>query len=147
MWCRLRVMLDSTISLFCILALSVNVVLMSRILYILVKKLQHDPHLERMQYKKAVGERLGDSDTGICALSFSSILRLPDLTHTVHYLVYCDGYKGCAVSIIFCYTNKSVWDCARKWWKGVCDTRSVKADIRARMSVQLETKLPLVDKS
>ncbi|PIO66244.1 hypothetical protein TELCIR_12047, partial [Teladorsagia circumcincta] len=35
----------------CWVSPSVNVVLMSRILYILVKKLQHDPHLERMQYK------------------------------------------------------------------------------------------------
>ncbi|KAK6034530.1 hypothetical protein COOONC_27963 [Cooperia oncophora] len=43
--------IESTIIIPCILALSVNVVLMSRILYILVKKLRHDPHLERMQYK------------------------------------------------------------------------------------------------
>ncbi|VDL69350.1 unnamed protein product [Nippostrongylus brasiliensis] len=83
----------------------------------------------------------------ILALCFLfTIYRLPDLTHQVINLVL-DGLQGCAVSIIFCYTNKSVWDCAKKWWKGVCDSRSVKADIRARMSIQHETKVPLVDKN
>ncbi|KAK5964687.1 hypothetical protein GCK32_020408, partial [Trichostrongylus colubriformis] len=42
--------IESTIIIPCILALCVNMVLMSRILYILVKKLRNDPHLERMQY-------------------------------------------------------------------------------------------------
>ncbi|VDM58100.1 unnamed protein product [Angiostrongylus costaricensis] len=43
--------IESTIIIPCILALCVNVVLMSWILYILVNKLRHDPHLERIQYK------------------------------------------------------------------------------------------------
>ncbi|PIO67402.1 hypothetical protein TELCIR_10850 [Teladorsagia circumcincta] len=100
----------------CWVSPSVNVVLMSRILYILVKKLQHDPHLERMQYKKAV--RAAVILIPVFGLQFLfTIYRLPDLTHQVINLVL-DGLQGCAVSIIFCYTNKSVWDCARKWWKG-----------------------------
>ncbi|VDK43907.1 unnamed protein product [Cylicostephanus goldi] len=42
---------EATIRVPCLLALAVNIVIMSRILYILVKKLRHDPHLERIQYK------------------------------------------------------------------------------------------------
>ncbi|WKY02065.1 hypothetical protein Q1695_015800 [Nippostrongylus brasiliensis] len=137
--------IESAIIIPCILALCVNVVLMSIILYILVKKLKNDPHLERMQYKKAV--RAAVILIPVFGLQFLfTIYRLPDLTHQVINLVL-DGLQGCAVSIIFCYTNKSVWDCAKKWWKGVCDSRSVKADIRARMSIQHETKVPLVDKN
>ncbi|EYB85124.1 hypothetical protein Y032_0304g1928 [Ancylostoma ceylanicum] len=135
--------IEATIMIPCILALSVNVVLMSWILYILVKKLRDDPHLERMQYKKAV--RAAVILIPVFGLQFLfTIYRLQDLTHQVINLIM-DGLQGCAVSIIFCYTNKSVWVCARKWWKGVCDSRSVKADIRARMSIQHDTKLPLVE--
>ncbi|KAJ1361364.1 hypothetical protein KIN20_020589 [Parelaphostrongylus tenuis] len=135
--------IESTIIIPCILALCVNVVLMSWILYILVKKLRHDPHLERIQYNKAV--RAAIILIPVFGLQFLfTIYRLPDLTHQVINLIL-DGLQGCAVSIIFCYTNKSVWDAARKWWKGVCDSRSVKADIRARMSIQQETKIALID--
>ncbi|KJH41564.1 hypothetical protein DICVIV_12462 [Dictyocaulus viviparus] len=119
---------------------------MSWILYILVKKLQHDPHLERIQYKKAV--RAAMILIPVLGLQFLfTIYRLQDLTHQVINLIL-DGLQGCAVSIIFCYTNKTVLDSARKWWKTTCDSRSMKADIRARMSsVQHETKMALIDQS
>ncbi|KAK6745601.1 hypothetical protein RB195_011992 [Necator americanus] len=136
--------IESSVTIPCILALSVNVVLMSRILYILVKKLRHDPHLERMQYKKAV--RAAVILIPVFGLQFLfTIYRLEDITHQVINLVM-DGLQGCVVSIIFCYTNKSVCDCARKWWKGVRDSRSIEADVRTRMSIQGDATVTLLRK-
>uniref|UniRef100_A0A1I7XT46 G_PROTEIN_RECEP_F2_3 domain-containing protein n=1 Tax=Heterorhabditis bacteriophora TaxID=37862 RepID=A0A1I7XT46_HETBA len=63
------------------------------------------------------------------------------------YKVLCwvlDGLQGCAVSLIICYTNKSVLECVIKWWTGLRESRAVRAEIKARESLQQDTKQPLV---
>ncbi|CAI4229127.1 unnamed protein product [Auanema sp. JU1783] len=135
-------LIEWTVMAPCLIALCVNMLLVTFIMYILVKKLRCDPHLERMQYRKAVRAAL--MLIPVFGLHFLfTIYRIPSVTHQVINLVL-DGLQGCAVSVIICYTNKTVLECVVKRWTVFCENRSMTKECKARTSIQTDTRTPLV---
>ncbi|MFH4980595.1 hypothetical protein AB6A40_007304 [Gnathostoma spinigerum] len=96
----------------CLLALIGNLFLMLIILFILIKKLRFNPHLEPVQYRKAV--RAVFMLMPVFGLHFLfTIYRIPSYLHQIFNLVL-DGLQGFVVSIIVCYTNGRVHECLKK---------------------------------
>ncbi|VDM47112.1 unnamed protein product [Toxocara canis] len=115
----------------CLLALCGNLFLMSIILYILVKKLRYNPHMEPVQYRKGV--RAVFMLVPVFGLHFLfTIYRMPSYAHQIINLSL-DGIQGFVVSVILCYANGRVHECIRK-------TTAQRADERRLSKFSCQTK-------
>ncbi|EGT56734.1 hypothetical protein CAEBREN_04614 [Caenorhabditis brenneri] len=122
-----------------VLAISVNVVLLLLIVYVLVKKIRGDPHLEKIQYRKAVrGAFMLIPVFGVQQLLTIYRFNSPWYQNIDQAL---NGAQGLLVSIIVCYTNRSVLDSLSKWVKGIRETHALGVECRQRMSIQENGKL------
>ncbi|CAJ0943172.1 unnamed protein product, partial [Mesorhabditis belari] len=110
----------------CLVALCTNLLLVTLILYILVKKLRYNPHLEPVQYRKAVRAAL--MLVPVFGLHFLfTIYRIPSHAHQIINMIL-DGLQGFAVSIILCYANRSAMECVKKWVGGKRESRKLKEE-------------------
>ncbi|CAI5445790.1 unnamed protein product [Caenorhabditis angaria] len=125
-----------------LLAMLVNVLLLTLVMYILVKKLRCDPHLERMQYRKAVRGAL----LLIPVFGVQQLLTIYRLRNVVYQTidVSLNGLQGLFVALIVCYTNRSVLECCEKYWNSRREKRALGAECRQRMSIQETGKLLLL---
>uniref|UniRef100_A0A915ASC9 G-protein coupled receptors family 2 profile 2 domain-containing protein n=1 Tax=Parascaris univalens TaxID=6257 RepID=A0A915ASC9_PARUN len=96
----------------CLFALCANLFLLTVILYILLEKLRYNPHVEPVQYRKAV--RAIFMLVPVFGLHFLlTIYRMPSYAHQIINL-FLDGIQGFVVSVILCYANGRVQECIRK---------------------------------
>uniref|UniRef100_A0AC35TS02 G_PROTEIN_RECEP_F2_4 domain-containing protein n=1 Tax=Rhabditophanes sp. KR3021 TaxID=114890 RepID=A0AC35TS02_9BILA len=101
----------------CLLMLAINALQMTSIMFTLVKKLKYNPHMEPVQYRKAV--RAAILLMPIFGLHFIfTIYRVDDPIYSLCNELL-DGLQGLLVSIIVCYTNKSVIELYRNRFKSV----------------------------
>ncbi|VDK50430.1 unnamed protein product [Anisakis simplex] len=108
----------------CLLALCGNFILMSGIMYVLVKKLKYNPHMEPAQYRKAV--RAVFMLVPVFGLHFLfTIYRLSSYTHQIINL-FLDGIQGFVVAVILCYANGHVQECVHKTVVKKLDNRNLK---------------------
>ncbi|CAO82061.1 G_PROTEIN_RECEP_F2_4 domain-containing protein [Caenorhabditis elegans] len=124
-----------------LLAMGVNLLLLGLIVYILVKKLRCDPHLERIQYRKAVRGAL----MLIPVFGVQQLLTIYRFSNTYYQVTdqSLNGLQGMFVSFIVCYTNRSVVECVLKFWSSHQEKRALGAECRQRMSIQESGKLIL----
>ncbi|PAV90371.1 hypothetical protein WR25_25806 [Diploscapter pachys] len=97
-----------------LLAILVNVLLLMFIMYILVKKLRCNPHLERIQYRKAVRAAF----MLMPVFGLQQLFTIVRLSNTFYQVldISLNGLQGFFVSLIICYTNKTVLESVSKWW-------------------------------
>ncbi|CAD6185778.1 unnamed protein product [Caenorhabditis auriculariae] len=124
-----------------LLAITVNVLLLTLVMFILVKKLRGDPHLERIQYQKAVRGAL----MLIPVFGIQQLLTIYRLNNTVYQAIdqSLNGLQGLFVALIVCYTNRNVIDSTCKWWDSQKEKRALGTECRQRLSVQEHSKLLL----
>ncbi|GMS89753.1 hypothetical protein PENTCL1PPCAC_11928, partial [Pristionchus entomophagus] len=125
-------------SLFCIM---LNLILVTVILYILVKKLRYNPHLEPMQYRKAVRAAL--MLVPVFGLHFLfTIYRMPSELHQIMNLIM-DGLQGFAVAIILCYANNGVGEAIKKYIRDMKDLRTLRSDLRSQSNAGLGNRISI----
>ncbi|CAI2348500.1 unnamed protein product [Caenorhabditis sp. 36 PRJEB53466] len=124
-----------------LLAMGVNLLLLGLIVYILLKKLRCDPHLERIQYRKAVRGAL----LLIPVFGVQQLLTIYRFNNKYYQILdqSLNGLQGFFVSFILCYTNRSVVECLTKCWNSHQEKRALGAECRQRMSIQESGKLLL----
>uniref|UniRef100_A0A915DXL4 Uncharacterized protein n=1 Tax=Ditylenchus dipsaci TaxID=166011 RepID=A0A915DXL4_9BILA len=97
----------------CLLALSINLLLMLVVLCVLFKKLRCNTSMEPAQYTKAF--RAVFMLVPVFGLHFLiTIYRIQSYAHQILNLVL-DGLQGFVVAMIVCYTNRTVLECIRMW--------------------------------
>uniref|UniRef100_A0A8R1IPT0 G-protein coupled receptors family 2 profile 2 domain-containing protein n=2 Tax=Caenorhabditis japonica TaxID=281687 RepID=A0A8R1IPT0_CAEJA len=121
--------------------LQLNLLILCVVVYILFQKLSCDPHLERMQYTKAVRGAF----LLIPVFGVQQLLTIYRFNNTLYQVLdqASNGLQGMFVSIIVCYTNRSVLDCVSKSWSAFREKRALGAECRQRMSIQESGKLLL----
>ncbi|KAH7724465.1 Protein SEB-2 b [Aphelenchoides avenae] len=109
----------------CLAALFINLVLMLIIVFALVKKLRHNPHLEPADYSKAV--RAVFMLVPVFGIHFVITLFRMEGSY-VHQLfnLALDGLQGLAVSIIVFYTNRTCTNALKAWIRRKSEMRSIK---------------------
>ncbi|CAB3402451.1 unnamed protein product [Caenorhabditis bovis] len=124
-----------------LLAMMVNVLLLTLVMYILVKKLRCDPHLERIQYRKAVRGAL----MLIPVFGIQQLLTIYRFENTVYQAIdqSLNGLQGLFVALIVCYTNRTVIESISKYWNSRLEKRAIGAECRQRMSIQENSKVLL----
>ncbi|EFP13294.1 hypothetical protein CRE_12209 [Caenorhabditis remanei] len=124
-----------------LLAMGVNLLLLGLVVIILVKKLRCNPHLERIQYRKAVRGAF----MLIPVFGVQQLLTIYRFSNTYYQVTdqSLNGLQGFFVSFIVCYTNRSVIECLQKWWNSHQEKSALGAECRQRMSIQESGKLIL----
>uniref|UniRef100_A0AC34GTT3 Uncharacterized protein n=1 Tax=Panagrolaimus sp. ES5 TaxID=591445 RepID=A0AC34GTT3_9BILA len=119
-----EIFIEWTIMGPCLLAIFINFILVLIILYVLIKKLRYNPHLEPIQYTKAV--RAVFMLVPVFGLHFFiTIYRIQSYLHQIVNL-FLDGIQGFLVALIVCYTNKTVIECFKKWVGDHMDERKLR---------------------
>ncbi|CAO4370815.1 unnamed protein product [Caenorhabditis nigoni] len=124
-----------------LLAMGVNLLLLAVVVIILVNKIRCDPHLERIQYTKAVrGAVMLIPVFGVQQLL--TIYRIPNTYYQVADQSL-NGLQGLFVSLIVCYSNKTVRECFTKWRSTYQEKATLHTECRQRMSIQESGRLIL----
>ncbi|KAE9553238.1 hypothetical protein FO519_003546 [Halicephalobus sp. NKZ332] len=128
----------------CLIALCINLLLVLMILYVLIKKLRYNPHLEPAQYTKAV--RAVFMLVPVFGLHFLiTIYRIQSTLHQIINLTL-DGIQGFVVALIVCYTNKTVIECVKKWIEKYLEERKLRRqseDQRIQFKRSIETSFAI----
>ncbi|TKR68183.1 hypothetical protein L596_024199 [Steinernema carpocapsae] len=96
----------------CLVLICANLVLLSLIMCVVINKIRFSPHMEQAQYTKAL--RVVFMLVPVFGLHFLlTIYRIQSHTHQIINLIL-DGLQGAVVSVIVCYSNKSVHECLSK---------------------------------
>lgn len=130
-----------------LLAMGVNCLLLLIIVCILLKKLREDPHKfenNKIQYsnlRKAVRGAL----MLIPVFGLQQLFTIYRFNNRWYQLIdqVLNGMQGLIVSLIVCYTNKSVLETIEKHWSNNRIKRNVDTECRQRMSIQENGKLIL----
>ncbi|KAK0417811.1 hypothetical protein QR680_013226 [Steinernema hermaphroditum] len=97
----------------CLVLICANLVLLTLIMCVVIKKIRFNPHMEKAQYTKAL--RAVILLVPVFGLHFLLTIYRIQSSHT-HQIInlILDGLQGAAVSFIVCYQNKSFQECISK---------------------------------
>uniref|UniRef100_A0A1I7URC8 G_PROTEIN_RECEP_F2_4 domain-containing protein n=1 Tax=Caenorhabditis tropicalis TaxID=1561998 RepID=A0A1I7URC8_9PELO len=126
------------------LEFEVNVLLLFLILFILVKKLRDDPHLEKIQYRK-LSKAVRGAFMLVPVFGVQQLATIYRFNNPYYQVIDqgLNGMQGLLVSLIVCYTNRTVIESLSKMWNSRQEKRAIGAECRQRMSIQENGKLIL----
>lgn len=124
-----------------LVAMGVNLLLLLLVVIILVKKIRCDPHLERIQYRKAVRGAF----MLIPVFGLQQLFTIYRFGNTYYQVLdqSLNGLQGLIVSLIVCYSNKTVLEGFQKWRVTYQEKTALGVECRQRMSIQESGKLIL----